>query len=558
MTFTELDSPADVATHVASHLPTNDAVSPQRSAGLAGLAALSAAPTVSAATNITPAQASRFLAQAAFAATDDEITNVQKMGYEMWLENQFQKPRTQGHYAWLKAKGYVNTSNRSNFSGIENTIWRKLISSPDSLRQRIVLALSEIFVVSLEGLQEGWRGPMTTHYVDLLEENAFGNYRKLLEDITLSPCMGYYLNMRGNQKADGKGREPDENYAREILQLFSIGLIELNTDGTPLAGVVKEAYNQDTITNLARVFTGWDYDRPKIDNSHEYVIKPMILDAKKHDSGSKTFLKTTVPAGTSGQEAMTQALGAIFDHANVGPFIGRQLIQRLVTSNPSPDYIRRVAEAFNGNSPHNPTRTRGDLKAVIRAVLLDDEARRPPSPSEITRGRLRPPMQRFIQWARTFNVESDDNDWELGNLSDPVKLLGQSPFRSPSVFNFYRPGYVPPNSGLATENLTAPEFQINNETTMVGWCNFAQSFIENGRNDCEADYDDEIKFADKPDVLVRRMSLLLAADSLSPATLSTITKAVATIKASDRDGKLDRVYASIHLVMCSPEYLVQI
>lgn len=503
----------------------------------------------------TDAEAARFLAQATFAATDEEIENVQDDGYSKWLENQFQKPLTQGHYAWLKAKGYVAVKNRSNFSGIENTFWRKLISSPDLVRQRVVLALSEIFVVSLNGLQEGWRGPMTTHYADLLEENAFGNYRKLLEDITLSPCMGYYLNMRGNEKADGKGREPDENYAREILQLFSIGLVNLNIDGTSQG---TEAYNQDTITNLARVFTGWDYDRPKIDNSHDYVLKPMILNAKKHDDGNKTFLNTTVAAGTPGQAAMTQALDTIFNHPNVGPFIGRQLIQRLVTSNPSPDYIRRVAEAFNGNSPHNPSGKRGDLKAVIRAILLDDEARRAPAPNETTRGRLRPPMQRFIQWARTFNVTSDGNDWELGDLSDPAKFLGQSPFRSPSVFNFYRPGYVPPNSGLASQKLTAPEFQINNETTMVGWANFAQSFIENGRNDCEADYDDELKFADKPDVLVRRMSLLLAADSLSPATLNTITNAVASIKANNRDGKLDRVYASIHLVMCTPEYLVQI
>ncbi len=499
----------------------------------------------------TPAEASRFLVQASFAATDDEIEKVRQMGYSAWLDKQFSAPRTQGHYAWLKANGYAKVANRSNFSGIENTFWRKLISSPDSLRQRMVLALSEIFVVSLNGLQEAWRGPMTTHYADLLETHAFGNYRELLEAVTLSPCMGYYLNMRGNQKADGTGREPDENYAREILQLFSIGLVELAPNGTSTG---RDAYDQATVTNLARVFTGWDYGRAKGNNSDEFVIKPMVFDSTKYDAGSKTFLNTTVSAGPNGQNAMKQALDTIANHPNVGPFIGRQLIQRLVTSNPSPEYVRRVAEAFNNNGAGQ----RGDLKAVIRAVLLDPEARSAPAANETTRGRLRSPMQRFIQWARTFKLSSDGNKWELGDLSDPAKFLGQSPFRSPSVFNFYRPGYVPPNSGLAAQKLTAPEFQINNETTMVGWVNFAQKFIEFGRNDCEPNYNDELALAKDPEALVRRVSLLLAADSLSTATLGTIADAVKTIKADKRDGKLDRVYASIHLVMCTPEYLVQI
>jgi uncharacterized protein (DUF1800 family) len=502
----------------------------------------------------TEAEASRFLGQASFAATYAEITNVQNLGYSAWLENQFRAPRTQGYYAWLKANGYVKVANRSNFSGIDNAIWRKLIASEDLMRQRVVLALSEIFVVSLTGLQEKWRGPMSTHYMDLLETHAFGNYRDLLEAVTLSPCMGFYLNMRGNQKADGTGREPDENYAREILQLFSIGLVELNTDGTPRGGVAIDAYDQSTITNLARVFTGWDYDRPRRDDSHDYVIKPMILDSTKHDGGTKTFLNTTILAGTNGRDAMKQALDAIANHPNVGPFIGRQLIQRLVTSNPAPEYVRRVAEAFNNNGSGQ----RGDLKAVIKAVLLDPDARRAPTPNDITRGRLRSPMQRFIQWARTFKVDSERDKWDLGDLSDPAKYLGQSPFRSPSVFNFYRPGYVPPNSGLATNGLTAPEFQINNETTMVAWANFAQRFIEYGRNDCEPDYKSELLLATDVQALVRRVSLLLAADSLSNTTLDTIAKTVSSIKADSRDGRLDRVYASIFLVMCTPEYLIQI
>jgi uncharacterized protein (DUF1800 family) len=523
----------------------------------APLSAASTSPTNTATKALprpTAAEASRFLGQASFTATDDQILKVQEIGYSEWLNAQFLAPREQGYYAWLKANGYVKVANRSNFSGIDNAIWRKLIASDDLLRQRIVLAFSEIFVVSLTGLQEKWRGPMSTHYMDLLETHAFGNYRDLLEAVTLSPCMGFYLNMRGNQKADGNGREPDENYAREILQLFSIGVTELNADGTPSGGAAKDAYDQSTITGLAKVFTGWDYDRPKRDDSPDYATKPMVLDSSKHDSGSKTFLKTTIAAGTSGQAAMKQALDTIANHPNVGPFIGRQLIQRLVTSNPSPDYVRRVAEAFNNNGFGQ----RGDFKAVIKAILLDPDARRAPSLNEITRGRLRPPMQRFIQWARTFKVESTRDKWELGDLSDPAKNLGQSPLRAPSVFNFYRPGYMPPNSGLAANGLTAPEFQINNETTMVAWSNFAQSFIEYGYRDCKPDYTAELALANNLPALVRRVSLLIAADSLSEATLQTIIKAVSSIKADNKDDKLDRVYASIHLVMCTPEYLVQI
>ncbi len=502
----------------------------------------------------TAAQASRFLAQASFAASDAEIARVQAIGTSAWLDDQFTQPRTQSHYDWMLARGYAVDTNINNFSGTENTLWRKLISSPDLLRQRLTLALSEIFVVSMAGLPVAWRGFVAANFMDTLEANAFGTYRTLLEAVSLSAGMGLYLNMRGNQKEDAvTGRVPDENYAREVLQLFSIGLVELAVDGTPRGGVLTDTYGQDTITGLARVFTGWDFDGySRIETS--WAQRPMVLNATRHSTLAATFLGSTIAANTEGRAALMMALDTIANHANVAPFIGRQLIQRLVSSNPSAAYVGRVAAAFNNNGAG----VRGDLKAVIKAVLLDDEARRDPSAADTARGKLREPIVRFVQWARTFGLGSPTGLWNIGNLSDPAARLGQSPLRSPSVFNFYRPGYVPPNSALGTANITAPEFQITNESTVVGWANYAQSFVARAPGETIADYGREIALASDANALVRRVSLLLAADGLAADTLATITTAVASISDASDAGKLNRVYAAIHLVLCAPEYLVQI
>lgn len=502
----------------------------------------------------TAVEASRFLAQASFAASDVEITRVQSQGYSAWLDEQFAQPRTTGHFDWLRANGYAVADNLNNFAGTDNTLWRKLIASPDLLRQRVTLALSEIFVVSMAGLPVAWRGFVAAAYMDVLEANAFGNYRSLLEAVTLSPGMGVYLNMRGNQKENpATGRVPDENYAREVLQLFSIGLFELAPDGSLRNGLATDTYTQGTITGLARVFTGWDFDG-FTRNDPAWAQRPMVFNASRHSTGAKTFLGTTIAAGTDGRAALTQALDTIAAHANVGPYIGRQLIQRLVASHPSPAYVARVAAAFHDNGAG----VRGDLKAVIKAVLLDSEARSAPQAGQTTRGKLREPIQRFVQWARSFAMSSPTGLWNIGNLSDPAARLGQSPLRSPSVFNFYRPGYVPPNSALGSAGITAPEFQITNETTVVAWANFAQTFVANPPGEAITDYSAELPLATDAPALVRRIALLLAADALSTDTLTRIGNAVASIGAATDAGKRNRVMAAIHLVLCAPEYLVQV
>jgi uncharacterized protein (DUF1800 family) len=515
-------------------------------------APIAAAPPAVAA--ISAAEASRFLGQAGFGATDAQIGRVQTLGYSGWLDEQFAAPRSQGHYDWMVERGYAVTTNINNFNGTDNTLWRKLISSPDVLRQRITLALSEIFVVSMTGLPINWRGFVAAAYMDVLETNAFGTYRTLLGEVTLSPGMGSYLNMRGNLREDpARGRVPDENYAREVLQLFSLGLTELAADGTPKNGVATDTYSQDTITGLAKVFTGWNNNAAN-NTDPGYAQRPMVLTAANHSTSVKQFLGVTIAAGTPGATALQTALDTIAAHPNVGPFIGRQLIQRLVASNPSPAYVARVSAVFANNGAG----VRGDLRAVIKAILLDDEARRGPVAGDTTRGKLREPVVRFIQWARTFGLASPTGLWNIGNVSDPSTRLGQSPLRSPSVFNFFRPGYVPPNTALGTLSLNAPEFQITNESTVVGWANWAQTFVQSGVGETRPDYTAELALATDATALVKRVSLLLSGDTLSAATLATIGTAVGSISATTDAGKRNRVYAAIHLVLCAPEYLVQV
>jgi len=506
---------------------------------------------------ITDREAARFLHQAALAATDADIARVITLGYSAWLDEQFSLPHTQSHYDWMISRGYQgNPNNANNFQGVDNTLWRKLMSSPDILRQRVVLALSEIFVVSMVGLPVSWRGFCVAAYVDLLEENAFGTYRSLLNAITLSTGMGNYLNMRGSQKEDPRtGREPDENYAREVLQLFSLGLYQLNIDGTvktDAPGTPLETYTQNMITGLAKVFTGWDYTQFNRDDP-AFQRLPMSLNASRHSSSDKSFLDITISGGTPGEQALQTALDTIAGHPNVGPFIGRQLIQRLVTSNPSPAYVGRVAAVFNNNGQG----VRGDLKAVIKAVLLDGEARTDPAAQPAGWGKLREPVLRFVQWARTFGVTSPTDVWNIGDTSDPSRRLGQSPLRSPSVFNFFRPGYVPPNTSLGAQGLAAPEFQITNESSVVAYANYMQTAIQNGVGEVKGTYGVWLAQANDTPTLVSRIALLMSAGQLSTSTLSTISTAVAGIPANSDASRLNRIYAAILLVMAAPEYIVQ-
>lgn len=540
----------------------------------------------------TDQEAARFLLQAQFSASPAEIAALRSTTYADWLEAQFNAPLSQSGWQWLNERGYADVNKDTGF--YDNSypgdymIWHQLLQSPDGLRKRVALALSEICVVSLSGLDFNWRSHAIAWYWDQLVFQAFGNYRNLLQDVTLNAAMGFYLNTRGNQKENpATGRQPDENYAREIMQLMSIGLVLLNPDGTPQrdgSGKPIDSYSQSDVTNLARVFTGYDYDQSqntpttvpgtnRTVSSTTFTRLPMVLTESRHSALAASFLGTTIPAGTPGAEALRIALDTLFNHPNVGPFIGKQLIQRLVTSNPSPGYVARVSAAFANNGAG----VRGDLRAVVRAILLDDEARSPAGLTQPGFGKLREPMLRFVQWGRTFGLNSTFGTWKIGNLSDPGSRLGQSPLRSPSVFNFFRPGYVPPSTALAATGAVAPEFQLVNESSVGGYLNFMQGAIRNGlwvngpevphnastpNNgfDIKAAYTQELALVADADALVARINLLMCAGQLSAATVKLIADALKTVNitaASTDNAKRDRVAAAVFLVMASAEYLVQ-
>lgn len=518
-------------------------------------------------TAISDAAAARFLMQAAMGASRTEIARVQALGYSGWIDQQMAMPASQSRWDWLRAKGMDSSEYRNSQAGFDSCAWKKLISSPDTLRQRICFALSEILVVSIEGLVNGggWKAFAAANYLDLLEANCFGNYRDLLQKVSTNTAMSLYLTYRGNSKYNPiTGALPDENYARELMQLFSIGLVNLNQDGSLATqnGVAVESYGLEDITGLARVFTGWDFDLTGGNTSMpDYHRRPLRQYPNKHETGASSFLGQTIPAGISGEEALSRSLDIIFAHPNVAPFIAKQLIQKLVTSNPSPAYVARVSAVFNHNGQGNGLNAKGDMRAVIKAILLDEEARNLSNTQLPYFGKVREPLQRFLAWARAFNANSPSDLWRIGDTSDAGTKLGQSPLRSPSVFNFYRPGYVPPNTSIAAASLSAPEMQLVSESSVVGYVNFMQDIIDGSRdgNDLQADYSSLLALADKPAALVAEINLLLAAEQLSTSTVQTIQNAIASISIgttnADRN-KYQRIYAALLLVLASPEFIV--
>ncbi len=483
----------------------------------------------------------RFLLQAQFSATDEDIAAVRAKGYAAWLAEQFAQPIGTTGTDWLAQRGYgvanADTRYHNTSYPADYMLWSQLFTERDAVRKRVALALSEIMVVSTNGLNQPWPAFLAAGYWDVLNQHALGNFRALLEAVTLNPAMGVYLNALGSQKEDARtGRQPDENYAREVMQLFTLGLYRLNADGTEqrdASGNRIETYGPSDVSNLARVFTGYDYDRSQNQSftvgtstvpGPQQAGRPMVLVASRHSALAATFLGTTIGAGTPGDAALKTALDTLFNHPNVAPFIGRQLIQRLVTSNPSPAYVARVAAAFSDNG----SGVRGDLRAVVAAILLDSEARDAAGLSSPSFGRLREPMVRFVQWGRTFGLRSARGSWKLGDLSDPASRLGQSPLRSPSVFNFFRPGYVPPSTAIASAGQVAPEFQIVTESSVGGYLNFMQNAIRNGlfvnapdlpQNnasngnngfDITCDYAALLPLVTDPAALVRKAALLLS------------------------------------------------
>ena len=532
------------------------------------------------------AEAARFLLHAQFSAVDADIASVRSLGYAGWLARQFDVTAVNTAWAWLNQQGYgANAFAYTNYAS-DFAVWWQLFNAPDALRKRMALALSEIFVVSGGSIGLGWPSHVVCNWWDMLSSNALGNFRTLLESVTLHPAMGGFLNTLGSQKEDATGRQPDENYARELMQLMTIGLVKLNPDGTAATadGATVDSYTQDDVTNLARVFSGYTINLAGnvlspygtgLVNSTTFTRLPMLLNASLHSTRDVRFLGTSIPGATEGNAARKMALDTLFNHANVGPFIGRQLIQRLVTSNPSPAYVGRVAAVFANNGQG----VRGDLAATLAAILLDDEAREPAGLGSPTFGRLREPMVRLIQWARTSGLTSARGTWKFYEQSG-VQQLAQSPLRAPSVFNFFRPGYIPASTPIAAAGLVAPEFQLVNEASVSGYVNTMQALLKNGLYvnspelpqlvsrapsptdgfDIKPAYTAELPLATDAAALVARLDLVLTAGQLSAPTRALMVSALEATPltaASSADARLNRVAGAVLMVMTSSEYLVQ-
>jgi uncharacterized protein (DUF1800 family) len=523
----------------------------------------------------TEAEAVRFALQAQFSVSDADITALTSRGLLAWLEARYNEPLGLTGVDWLDSRGHDSITEERRYYAREYgdfMIWNQLFAGPDQMRKRIALALSEVFVVSLIPFNTFYPPYLIAAYWDLLTANAFGNFRQLLEALSLNAGMGFFLNTRGNLKEDSRGRQPDENYAREVMQLFTIGLYELNLDGTPKLDANNrpvETYGQDDVTNLARVFTGYNWDylsnggtstpvawaRNPIPSTH-FTTNPMRFVASNHSSVEVNFLGTKITGTTPGRDALHIALDRLFYHDNTAPFFARQMIQRLVTSNPSPAYVQRVAIVFGNNGAG----VRGDLKAVWTAILTDEEARAMPGPADTLFGKMREPIIRLVHWARTAGVASDNGEYEIDDLSDSDRMLGQSPLRSPSVFNFFRPGYVPPNTEIAAAGKLAPEFQLHNETSTAGYINFMQRVTREGIQDVKPEYTTLLPIAHDIPAVIDWLNLRLTANQLSRETLAVLSTALRTYNltaSSSASARLDMLATACFLILISPEYLVQ-
>ncbi|MEY4428962.1 MAG: hypothetical protein RLZZ182_1651 [Pseudomonadota bacterium] len=528
----------------------------------------------------TEAEAARFLTQATYGPTEDTVKRLKDQGYGNWLATQFVWPRIDTHWDYVARMGPIGCMpcESKYINATMESFWMQVVMGGDQLRQRMVLALSELFVVSTVNSSVQIQPDAHAAYLDMLSTHAFGNFRDLLEAVTRHPTMGHYLSHIKNVKENpATGQTPDENYAREVMQLFTIGLWQLDEKGRRLKNGNQDipSYDLDDVMGMARVLTGLSWADPdgSATNWHGWKgatwNQPMVMYPEYHSQGAKVIkaLGVNIPARTGTEtQAMANAdlklvLDALFNHPNTPAFIGRQLIQRFVTSNPSDDYVGRVADAFRNNGKG----VRGDMKAVITAVLLDPEARSADKLSDPQWGKLREPMVRFGHFLRVFNASSPNNVFPIWNLEDPVSSLGQNPLRAPSVFNWFQPSHSPPGA-LADANLVAPEFQITHETTLTGYYNFMGTMVERQTAHWTAyplkyavRYDTEIGLAATPGKLIERLDLLLLNGQMQPGMradlLSLLSSVTKDTYYQSRD--LTRTELAIALLMSSPQYIVQ-
>ncbi len=491
-------------------------------------------------------QAARFLQQATFGPSMSEIAKVKQIGYEQWIDEQVALPVTT-HSPILVQKR--NEKWRWQAWSIQSTY------APDQLRQRMGFAFSEIMTISMKAVNALYNQQAgVVDYYDMLLENSLGNYRELLEDVTRHAAMGIYLTYLGNSA----GERPDENYAREIMQLFSIGLVELNMDGTAKrdgSGNTIATYNQQTVEQFAKIFTGLCYSQPL--NSRfchprpkgDTFSLPMKMWAEAHDKGEKRLLNgKVVPANQNAEKDLEDALDNLANHANTAPFISKLLIKRLVTSNPSPKYVERVAKIFSS--------TNGDLAAVAKAILLDSEARSGQNSNSF--GKLREPLIKMTHLFRALDATMPMGDaYRFGDGQRFYEIFGQAPFYSPSVFNFFMPDFSP--NSMKTQNLVAPEFQILSTSQLVITENMFNEFaMDPAIHYPNIDVSSLVSLYDSGgiDALLGRINILFTSGLMSESMKSTIKTQATQLRSTSNDTEW-AVRNIIAFVMQSPEFSIQ-
>jgi uncharacterized protein (DUF1800 family) len=520
----------------------------------------------------TDADAARFLAQATFGPSPAEITRLRQVGYRRWLDDQLDPARTPAtlilpHLQQVVANGVLRDDLRQ--QDRRNAWLWKAASSPDQLRMRMAFALSEIFVVSdREVANANTTLYRIADYQDTLARGAFGSYRELLEQVTLHPAMGYFLSHAGNAKADpARNTTPDENYGREVMQLFSIGLAKRNRDfslALDASGNAVPTYDEQVVSAMARVFTGWTYAGQTdalFGRRNDTSFAPMECHPRFHDDQAKRiFDGIVVPAGNDCRASLETTLDALAAHPNVAPFISRQLIQRFVTSNPSAGYVRRVADVW--------LQTGGDLGRVLRAILLDDEARVRPQSDAF--GKAREPLIRLTTLWRAFDARyvtpaSGEIRFRFANAGDLTEPLSQDSLRAPSVFNFFDPDFRLA-TGTGNTGLFAPEFQILTEATYQGMLNQHDAMVWNSTGSAPVantpapvlDVSRLVALAEAGNHagMVDQLDTLLFAGTLGQPAEQAMVRMLDRL-ASVNESPTNRAKSLVLLALASPEFAIQ-
>ena len=525
----------------------------------------------------SPVSAARFLMQSTFGPIPEAIKEVREMGFTAWIDHQIALPPSYltPYIREIKADARGNRIDPTyNYSDLDNFLYgnnvttpfaRNAIGAPDQLRQRVAFALSEILVASRRNADLEEKPEAITNYYDTLIRHSLGNYGDLLLDVALHPTMGLYLSHAGNQKADPSiNRYPDENFAREVMQLFTIGLWELNPDGSrklDLLGEPIPTYDNGGITEMARVFTGLYYSSPYGWGgggwADDHFTRPMVMHANRHDFEQKQLpggfvIPAREPSDENGLHDVRDAVDALFQHPNTPPFVSRQLIQFLVTANPSPDYIERIQNVFINDG----TGARGNMAAIVKAILLDPEARQLPlSP---TFGKVREPVIRTMHLGRLFHLADTHPDFVWWNWTDTYyNDTNQEPMNSPSVFNFFTPVYQAPGE-IRNEGLVSPGFQIVDTFSSISVPNLFWRYLHRGFRSSYSwayplDQGATLLLADNPAALVDHVNLLVCAGNMTARTRSILLTAVSDPALKQKE----RVALAVWTALSCPEGAIQ-